>query len=77
MKKLKFKFFRIFLNSYFLKKEPISLVHFITNKCNARCKHCFIDFKNPDIFKNELSLKEIEKLSRNLGKSLFNINLTG
>lgn len=77
MKKSKFKFFRIFVNSYFLKKEPISLIHFITNKCNARCKHCFIDFKNSKIFKNELSLKEIEKLSKNLGKSLFNINLTG
>ena len=67
----------LILNSYFLKKEPISLVHFITNRCNARCKHCFIDFNNPEIFKQELSLKEIEKLSKNLGKNLFNVNLTG
>ena len=69
--------FKIMINSYLLKKEPISLIHFITNKCNARCKHCFIDFKNPGIFKNELSLEEIEKLSKTFGKSLFNINLTG
>lgn len=77
MKKLNPKIFRIGLNSYFLKKEPISIIHFITNKCNARCKHCFMDFDNPSTFRNELLLKEVEKLSKTLGKSLFNINLTG
>lgn len=77
MKKLNSNFFKIGLNSYFLKKEPISIIHFVTNKCNARCKHCFIDFNNPSIFKDELSLEEIEKLTKGLGKSLFNVNLTG
>lgn len=67
----------LILNSYFLKKEPVSLIHFVTNRCNARCKHCFIDFDNPEFFKNELNLKEIGKLSKNLGGSLFNVNLTG
>ena len=69
--------FRVINNLYFNKKEPISLVHFITNRCNARCSFCFIDFNNPNTFKGELSLDEINKLTKNLGKSLLNINLTG
>ncbi len=69
--------FRVINNLYFNKKEPISLVHFITNRCNARCSFCFIDFNNPNTFKGELSLYEINKLTKNLGKSLLNINLTG
>jgi len=36
-------------NLYFYKNEPISLVHFVTNRCNARCSFCFIDFDNPKI----------------------------
>ena len=35
-------------NLHFSKNEPISLVHFITNRCNARCSFCFIDFDNPE-----------------------------
>ena len=69
--------FRVINNLYFNKKEPISLVHFITNRCNARCSFCFIDFNNPNTIKGELSLDEINKLTKNLGKSLLNINLTG
>ena len=68
---------RLLLNSYVLKKEPISLTHFITNRCNARCKHCFIDFGHPDIFKGELSLEEIKKFTKSFGKSLFNVDITG
>jgi radical SAM protein with 4Fe4S-binding SPASM domain len=68
---------RVVNNIYFKKNEPISLVHFITNRCNARCSFCFIDFDNPNTFKNELSLDEIDKLTQNLGKSLLNVNLTG
>lgn len=68
---------RILNNIYFSKNEPISLVHFITNRCNARCSFCFIDFDNPDTFKGELSLEEIDLLTKNLGKSLLNVNFTG
>ncbi len=64
-------------NTYIGWGEPIYLVHFLTYRCNAHCKHCFIDFSNPKIFKNELSLKEIQKISQHLGNSLVNINLTG
>lgn len=68
---------RTLTNVYVTKKEPISIVHFVTNICNARCKHCFIDFDHPDIFKGELTLEEIRKLTKSLGKSLVNVNLTG
>ena len=27
------------------KKEPVSVVHFVTNRCNARCSFCFIKQK--------------------------------
>tara|TARA_B100000029_G_scaffold223166_1_gene221100 strand:- start:1744 stop:2847 length:1104 start_codon:yes stop_codon:yes gene_type:complete len=68
---------RVIKNINFTKNEPVSIVHFLTNRCNARCSFCFIDFDNPDAFKNELTLGEIEKLTKNLGKSLLNVNLTG
>ena len=64
-------------NLLFKKNEPISLVHFVTNRCNARCSFCFIDFDNPETFQGELSINEIEELTKNLGKSLLNVNLTG
>ena len=73
----KTSFSRVLNNIYFLKNEPISLVHFITNRCNARCSFCFIDFDNPETFKGELSLEEIDTLTKNLGKSLMNVNFTG
>ena len=64
-------------NVYFSKNEPVSIVHFLTNRCNARCSFCFIDFDNPNTFKNELNLNEIETLTKSFGKSLLNVNLTG
>ncbi len=65
------------VNSYLRRREPLSLVHFVTNRCNARCLHCFIDFDAPDVFKGDLSLAEIQKLSRTVGRSIANVNLTG
>ena len=73
----KTNFARVLNNIYFMKNEPISLVHFITNRCNSRCSFCFIDFNNPETFKGELSLDDIEELTKNLGKSLLNVNFTG
>ncbi len=64
-------------NLYFKKNEPLSLIHFVTNRCNARCSFCFIDFDNPETFKGELTINEIDKLTKNLGNSLLNVNLTG
>jgi radical SAM protein with 4Fe4S-binding SPASM domain len=71
------RYFNLIKNNYITKKSPISLVHFVTNRCNARCSFCFIDFDNPNTFKGELSVDEIRKLSLTLGNSIQNINLTG
>ena len=68
---------RVLKNINFTKNEPVSVVHFLTNRCNARCSFCFIDFDDPNTFKGELTLEEIEKLTKSFGKSLLNVNLTG
>ena len=68
---------RFFKNLYFTQNEPISLVHFVTNRCNARCSFCFIDFEDENVFSNELSIQEIDKFTKTLGKSLVNVNFTG
>ncbi len=64
-------------NLQLTRRYPASLVHFVTNRCNARCPFCFIDFDNPETFANELSLEEIEKITLSAGPELQNVNLTG
>lgn len=64
-------------NSFSRRYEPFSLVHFITERCNARCQHCFIDFAAPADPALELSLTEIEQFTMHLGKTLYNVNITG
>jgi len=59
------------------RRYPATLVHFLTDRCNARCPFCFIDFNAPHHGKNELTLEEIEKITRLLPRSLANVNFTG
>jgi MoaA/NifB/PqqE/SkfB family radical SAM enzyme len=58
----------------FFKKgsSPVYLVLFITDRCNARCKHCLLadGVHKPDK-STELTLEEIEKLSRQMAPLLF------
>lgn len=68
---------RFLYNALVDRTYPISLVHFVTNRCNARCPFCFIDFDDPKTFHNELTLNEIEKITKSLGPIIKNINLTG
>ncbi len=60
-------------------KGPIFLVHFVTNRCNANCAHCFIFSQkiSPRYLGKELTLKEIEKTTMSLAGSLVNVSLTG
>ena len=64
-------------NLYITRKNPVSLVHFVTNRCNARCSFCFINFDNPETFAHELTTDEIDQMTKNLGPNLQNVNLTG
>ena len=69
--------FKIFYNLYVKRREPISIVHFLTNRCNARCSFCFIDFDDENTFKGELTIDEIKNLTKTFGNSLLNVNFTG
>ena len=64
-------------NIYLNKQTPISLIHFLTNRCNAMCSFCFIDFDNPKTFVDELTLEEINEMTKNMGNTLLNVNFTG
>ncbi len=64
-------------NAFISRRAPISLVHFVTERCNARCAHCFIDFDNQPRREGALDLEEIQKLTKNLGGNVANVYLTG
>ncbi len=53
---------------------PIYLIEFITERCNARCNHCFVDFKTAE---DELTLEQIEKIASTSGPRLRNVGITG
>lgn len=55
--------------------RPLYLIHFITNKCNAMCKHCFY-WMNLNKDEKTMSIEEISKMTKTIGKLLF-VNLTG
>src|SRR3989454_12054939 len=55
---------------------PVYLVYFITDACNAKCKHCLLadgahpGWEEPSMVyrRQELSLEEIDKVSASMGK---------
>jgi len=51
--------------------QPISIIHFITSRCNLRCNHCFykesLDAKDP----GEKSLQQINKTTKEIGPVLW------
>jgi MoaA/NifB/PqqE/SkfB family radical SAM enzyme len=57
-------------NSLFWKSgNPIYVIFFVTNRCNARCGHCFVDH---DVnAKLELTVDEYELISQKMGTLLF------
>ena len=64
---------------YLTRAEPVGLIHFLTNRCNARCSFCFIDFDNKQTQskQNEMTTKQIIEMTKTMGKSLQHVNLTG
>jgi radical SAM protein with 4Fe4S-binding SPASM domain len=57
---------------------PQYLIHFVTNKCNARCPHCFIFTEgDPRFADGNLTLDEIRTLTESISPGLYNVNLTG
>ena len=60
------------IRSVFYKSDPIQLTFFLTSRCNATCPFCFyLSDKTHGNEKPELSLDEIEKISRSMGKLLW------
>ena len=49
-------------------RTPVYLILYLTSRCNFRCPMCFYlrEIKDPD--KDEITLAELEKLSRGLAK---------
>lgn len=61
------KYLDYFINKTTKKVKWGYFIFFVTNKCNARCKHCFY-WKQLNSHKHELSLDEIEKISQKAGR---------
>jgi sulfatase maturation enzyme AslB (radical SAM superfamily) len=57
------------------KGPPVSLIFFVTSRCNLSCTHCFY-WEELNKKKKELSLQEIEKISLSL-PNLLSLSLTG
>lgn len=61
------------ISSVLWKRRPIQLTFFVTARCNLRCPFCFYlkRIENPEPGARELSLEEIDKVSRSLGRLLW------
>ncbi len=55
---------------------PVYLLMFVTNRCNAKCEHCFYWSELNTKVKEELSVDEFDKLAENLGPML-QVTFTG
>lgn len=67
---------RLIRKAFFKKTAfPEYLTFFITNRCNARCPHCFYH-ENINKATNELALEEIEKLAKSMPNISY-LNITG
>ena len=51
--------------------SPIYFVFFVTDYCNARCKHCLLAEHEPSAKARELTIDEIERVSASMDDMLF------
>ncbi len=58
---------------FFFKNQLKHLILHVTNHCNFRCSHCFVDFVNP---KKDLKLDKYEEVSRSIN-DLFWLDIAG
>jgi MoaA/NifB/PqqE/SkfB family radical SAM enzyme len=50
--------------------SPLYFVYFVTENCNAHCKHCLLGHRQERVT-GELTIDEIEKVSASMGNMLF------
>jgi MoaA/NifB/PqqE/SkfB family radical SAM enzyme len=62
------------IGSYLLKNEFKHMILHVTNLCNFRCEHCFVEFDDPS--KKDQPLSVYEKLGSEMGK-LFWLDIGG
>lgn len=72
-------FFMVGKNRQFLSslETPAQLILYVTNRCNARCSHCFYWKEVAEGVKKELSLTQIERIAYSLKNPLSTLSLTG
>ncbi|PJE69315.1 hypothetical protein COU96_00395 [Candidatus Shapirobacteria bacterium CG10_big_fil_rev_8_21_14_0_10_38_14] len=58
-------------------KTPAQVILYVTNRCNARCSHCFYWQEVAQGVKKELSLSQIEKIAKTLEDPLSTLSITG
>jgi MoaA/NifB/PqqE/SkfB family radical SAM enzyme len=72
--------------SFFVKKRkkwleklgtPAQIILYVTNRCNARCSHCFYWQEVASGIKKELSLSQIKKIAKTLANPLATLSITG
>ena len=57
-------------------KTPKNLIFFVTNRCNAKCKHCFY-WQSLNNNTDELSIKEIKQVILSLKNKIDTLLITG
>jgi MoaA/NifB/PqqE/SkfB family radical SAM enzyme len=56
-------------------ETPVTLIFFVTSRCNLRCNHCFY-WQKLDAYEDELSIDEIRKIASSF-KHPVSLSLTG
>ena len=68
-----FSSFLTHYSTYILKKKLKHLILHVTNHCNFRCSHCFVDFETP---KKDMTFSDYQEISNNIN-NLFWLDIGG